>query len=186
MCTCSLDGLQMRFNLPGPPDQKWGNSPAVAFGRGPVADVDPRAGPEGLTFIHSKSNASTEEGVSLCRLADTHRTQVVERDEHCAGSSANRTSSLSLKCDHKLVRAAPCGWCHSSCVHFGSGSYVAGCLGEFFKIGPALSLTPKGGAGARSIGYQRQWSTTRIPLTSAPLTSASLALTLLMSSTPAR
>ena len=29
-------------------------------------------------------------------------------------------------------------------------------LGEIFKIGPALSLTPKGGAGVRSIGYRRQ------------------------------
>src|SRR5262245_34824775 len=97
--------------------------------------------------------------------------QVIQRDRNPRQIRHRRP----LKYDHKAVRAAIAVSAIHPAFTLNRAVITPGCSGgNSIKIGPALSLTPKGGAGVRPIGYQSRWSTMRIPLTFARITSAAV------------
>src|SRR6266478_7563433 len=117
------------------------------------------------------------------RVSDTCRAQILEHSDIQLGPRQVRHHRL-LEVHQKVVKAAiPVSAIHPAFT-LNRAVIEPGCSGgNSFKIGPALSLTPKGGAGVCSIGNQPRWSTMRIPLTSAPITSARLPRTPSMPST---
>src|SRR5215468_594034 len=97
------------------------------------------------------------------------------RRRHAVCSALNQTSSLSL--------GAIMAWRRYVGMHgaAASGSAIHPVFtldqafmrrvvaGESFKIGPAVSLTPKGGRACFLLDISRRWSSTHIRLTLMPL-----------------